>query len=129
MSTQRNPLFPAELVLEVQAIAADRHGVADAPAGQAVGRAAPVRGRRLTAYRRLGRAERAVVAEARRDRRRAADRARTGAICCRLPLARAVGAEADAPRPDGTAFGPPIETDGALRVVAKPPASLQQTEI
>ena len=57
-------LFPPELVVEVQPVTANRQRVADAPAGQAVGRTGPARLPRIALYRGLRRAERVVVAKA-----------------------------------------------------------------
>src|SRR5262249_4877450 len=77
----------------------------------------------------LRRAERVVVAEACRDGRRAVDRALAWASRRGLALAGAVGAEADAPCPDGAACGATIEAQGALRIMAETPAAPHQAEV
>src|SRR5207237_227218 len=77
----------------------------------------------------LRRAERAVVAEPGGDRRRAGDAAGARAHRRRLPLARAVAAEADAAGLHLATLGPAADADAALRVVTQPPAALQHAEI
>src|SRR4051812_17659145 len=68
-------LLPAEFILEVQPIAADRQRIIHATAGQTVRRAGPARRSGVAAHGRLSRAERVVVAESGGDGRRTVDRA------------------------------------------------------
>src|SRR5580698_2585420 len=116
-------------MLEVQAVAADRQGVAHAPAGQAVGRPVPACSSGVALHGGLSRAERAVVAEPGRNGRRAADYPGSRTVRRRLPLARPVGCEADPAGLHGTSFNPAVDADAALRVVAQTPAALQHAEI
>src|SRR5918993_1408145 len=122
-------LFPPELVVEIQPVAADRERVADAPAGQAVGRTRPARLPRIALHRGLRRAKRVVVTEPGRNGCGADDGAGGRAHCGRAPLAAAVGAEADAAGLHGAPFGAAAHADAALGVLAEPPAALQHAEV
>src|SRR5262249_12989238 len=98
----RSRSLPAEFVLEVQPVAADRERVVDAPAVHAVGRPVPADARGLASHRGLRGAQRIVVAEAGAYRRRAADRARAGPTGGQRPLARPLAAKAAPARPHPT---------------------------
>src|SRR5262249_7924111 len=125
----RSRSLPAEFVLEVEPVAADRERVVDAPAVHAVGRPVPADAGRLASHGGLRGAQRIVVAEAAAHRGGAAARARAGTNGGGRPLARAVGAKTDPAGLDRTELAAIAHADIALRVVAQHPAALQHAEV
>ena len=116
-------LFPPELVLEVQPVAADRERVADAPAAQAVGRTGPGRLPRIALHAGCVVPSVFVVAKAGGDR--AAQVMVPVAGTPRSSAARRCRLAPKQMRPAFTAHlsDRPTHADAALGILAEPPAA------